>query len=182
MEHVRWTGQAQEVWCVEVGEGVLVLEDLLREHRREEDNCQIVLGDLVTEPHHRAPEGPIVLVGGDDADEILGEDVCVENDCARDRSRESRTQRRLADARCACDYQQGRSHERALSGTGRAAEHATNRRYEIGEAAGSAGFARERHSPILSPARPSASGWCLAAPNRMLPGMPEFEGAMASIT
>ena len=86
------------------------------------------------------------MVRRDDADEILGVDVGVEQD-GRGSSRESSAERRLADADGAGDDQQGRSDEGALVAATRAAQHVVDRGNQLGEdAPASAGLARERHT------------------------------------
>src|SRR5205085_7103397 len=91
----------------------------------------------------------------DDADEVRGEDVGVEKDRAGDCSREPSTERGLAHAGSAGDYQQGRSDEAAFVGAMRAPQHVTNRGNHVGEdGPASADLTRERHTTIMSPGRP----------------------------
>jgi hypothetical protein len=109
----------------------------------------------VSESHHRPPEGRVVLVRRDDADEIRGEDVSVEKDRAGDCSCQPSTERGLADAGSAGDDQEGWSDEGALVGAMRAPQHVANRWNQVGkDAPASADLTRERHTTIMSPRRP----------------------------
>ena len=147
-------GQAEEVRRVEVVEDVAVREDLSGQHDREVHDRDVVLGEFVTESHHRPPKGRIVLVRQDNADEVLGEDVSVEKDRAADGSREPSTERGFPDPGGAGHDQQRRFDERALVGAVRAAQHFADWGNQVGESAASADLTRERHTTIMSQRRP----------------------------
>jgi hypothetical protein len=152
-QDVGRAGQAQEVRRVEIVEHIRVPEDLFGQHNREVDDDDIVLGDLVSEPHHRPPEGSVVLVRRDDADEILCVDIGVEKDRTGYCPRQPGAQCGLADAGSARNDQQRRADEGALVAAMRAPQHEADRRDQVAPTA--AGLTCERHAPIMAPSR----GW-----------------------